>query len=204
MSAGGSEVTECGRLSGQAFEAAQALEHARLFDAERARGLAVQRDLLPQALPSPPAVTVAARYLPAGPGTNVGGDWYDFLPLSADRVALVVGDVMGHGLPQAVIMGQLRTAVQTFSELGLPPDEILGQLNELVTGLPDDCLFATCLYVIYDPIVGTCIIARVGHPPPAVVQPDGTYVLLMRPLIHPSVWPGCLLRALSCRFPTKA
>jgi len=118
-------------------------------------------------------VTAAARYLPAGPGMDVGGDWYDVIPLSADRVALVIGDVMGHGLPEAIIMGRLRTAVQTLSDLGLPPDEILGHLNDLVSGLGDDS-FATCLYAIYDPVTRICTFARAGHPPPAVVWGDGT------------------------------
>jgi serine phosphatase RsbU (regulator of sigma subunit)/PAS domain-containing protein len=152
---------------------AQALERARLFDAEHAQAQALQRALLPQALPSLPAVTAAARYLPAGPGVGVGGDWYDVIPLSADRVALVIGDVMGHGLPEAVIMGRLRTAVQTLSDLELPPDEILGHLNDLVNGLGDDS-FATCLYAIYDPVTRICTFARAGHPPPAVVWGDGT------------------------------
>ena len=154
---------------------AQALERARLFDVEHARAQALQRALLPRQLPTLPAVTTAARYLPAGRGMDVGGDWYDVIPLSADRVALVIGDVMGHGLPEAVIMGRLRTAVQTLSDLELPPDEILGHLNDLVSGLDDDS-FATCLYAIYDPITGLCTMARAGHPPPAIVSPDGTVV----------------------------
>jgi serine phosphatase RsbU (regulator of sigma subunit)/PAS domain-containing protein len=149
---------------------AQALERARLFDAEHAQAQALQRTLLPQALPPLPAVTAAARYLPAG--VSVGGDWYDVIPLSADRVALVIGDVMGHGLPEAVIMGRLRTAVQTLSDLELPPDEILGHLNDLMNGLGDDT-FATCLYAIYDPVTRICTFARAGHPPPAMVWPDG-------------------------------
>jgi serine phosphatase RsbU (regulator of sigma subunit)/PAS domain-containing protein len=152
---------------------AQALERARLFDAEHAQAQALQRALLPQMLPALPAVSAAARYLPAGPGTGVGGDWYDVIPLSADRVALVIGDVMGHGLSEAVIMGRLRTAVQTLSDLELPPDEILSHLNDLVNGLGDDT-FATCLYAIYDPVTRLCTFARAGHPPPAVVWPDGT------------------------------
>ena len=151
---------------------AQALERARLFDAEHARAQALQRALLPQGLPALPAVTAAAQYLPAGQGMDVGGDWYDVIPLSADRVALVIGDVMGHGLPEAVIMGRLRTAVQTLSDLELPPDEILGRLNDLVNGLGDDS-FATCLYAIYDPTTAICSIARAGHPPPAIACPDG-------------------------------
>jgi len=152
---------------------AQALERARLYDAEHARAQALQRALLPQQLPALPAVTTAARYLPAGRGMDVGGDWYDVIPLSADRVALVIGDVMGHGLSEAVIMGRLRTAVQTLSDLELPPDELLGHLNDLVSGLGDDS-FATCLYAIYDPITRLCTMASAGHPPPAVVWPDGT------------------------------
>jgi PAS domain-containing protein len=152
---------------------AQALERARLFDAAQARAQALQRALLPQQLPELPAVSAAAEYLPAGRGTDVGGDWYDVIPLSADRVALVIGDVMGHGLPEAVIMGRLRTAVQTLSDLELPPDEVLAHLNDVVCGLGDDS-FVTCLYAIYDPTAGSCTLARAGHPPPAVVHPDGS------------------------------
>jgi serine phosphatase RsbU (regulator of sigma subunit) len=151
---------------------AQALERARLFDAEHARAQALQRALLPQELPVLPAVTAAAQYRPAGRGMDVGGDWYDVIPLSADRVALVIGDVMGHGLPEAVIMGRLRTAVQTLSDLELPADEILSHLNDLVNGLGDDS-FATCLYAIYDPTTAICSVGRAGHPPPAIVCPDG-------------------------------
>jgi serine phosphatase RsbU (regulator of sigma subunit)/PAS domain-containing protein len=152
---------------------AQALERARLFDAEHARSQALQRALLPRQLPDLPAVTVAAKYLPAGRGMDVGGDWYDVIPLSADRVALVIGDVMGHGLPEAVVMGRVRTALQTLSDLELPPDEVLTHLNDLAFGLGDDS-FVTCLYAIYDPTTSSCAVASAGHPPPAVVCPDGT------------------------------
>ena len=152
---------------------AQALERARLFDAEHARSQALQRALLPRQLPELPAVTAAAKYLPAGQGMDVGGDWYDVIPLSADRVALVIGDVMGHGLPEAVIMGRVRTALQTLSDLELPPDEVLAHLNDLVGGLGEDS-FVTCLYAIYDPTTSSCAVASAGHPPPAVVCPDGT------------------------------
>ena len=104
---------------------------------------------------------------------DVGGDWYDVIPLSADRVALVIGDVMGHGLPEAAIMGRVRTALQTLSDLELPPDEVLAHLNDLVCGLGDDS-FVTCLYAIYDPTTSICTVARAGHPPPAIVCPDGS------------------------------
>jgi anti-sigma regulatory factor (Ser/Thr protein kinase) len=104
---------------------------------------------------------------------DVGGDWYDIIPLSGERVALVIGDVMGHGLSEAATMGRLRTAVHTLAELDLPPDEILAHLNDIVSGLGDDS-YATCLYAVYDPTTAICAFARAGHPPPAVVLPDGT------------------------------
>jgi serine phosphatase RsbU (regulator of sigma subunit)/PAS domain-containing protein len=152
---------------------AQAVERARLYDAEHHRAQELQRALLPRTLPSPPAVTAAALYLPAGEGMEVGGDWYDVIPLSADRVALVIGDVMGHGLAEAATMGRLRTAVHTLADLELPPDEMFLHLNDLVSGLGDD-FYATCLYAVYDPTNRLCSITTAGHPPPAVLHPDGT------------------------------
>ncbi|WP_247196122.1 SpoIIE family protein phosphatase [Streptomyces sp. GESEQ-35] len=152
---------------------AHALERARLFDAEHVRAQELQRGLLPRTLPPLPACTSAARYLPARQGMDVGGDWYDIIPLSGDRVALVIGDVMGHGLPEAATMGRLRTAVHTLADLELPPDEILAHLNDVVSELGDDS-YATCLYGVYDPTTGVCAFGCAGHPPPAVVRPDGT------------------------------
>ncbi|MEV1005246.1 SpoIIE family protein phosphatase [Nonomuraea sp. NPDC050202] len=152
---------------------AQAMERARLYDREHMRAQEMQRELLPRDLPSLPAVTAAARYLPAGQDMEVGGDWYDVIPLSADRVAIVIGDVMGHGVTEAVTMGRLRTAVRTLSDLELPPDELLAHLNDLVSDLGDD-FYATCLYLVYDPTTRACDLTRAGHPPPAVVHPDGT------------------------------
>ncbi|MGK5530290.1 SpoIIE family protein phosphatase [Streptomyces sp. URMC 129] len=152
---------------------AQGLERAGLFDEATTRARELQRALLPQELPSLPAVTAAARYLPAGAATEVGGDWYDVIPLSSDRVALVVGDVMGHGMAEAAIMGRLRTAVRTLADLELPPDELLARLNDIVTELGGD-RFATCMYGIYDPVSGGFSYASAGHPSPAVVRPGGT------------------------------
>ncbi|MGW3248894.1 SpoIIE family protein phosphatase [Streptomyces sp. NPDC001070] len=152
---------------------AHALERARLYDAEHTRSRELQSALLPQQLPDLPACTLAARYLPTEQGADVGGDWYDVIPLSAGRVALVIGDVMGHGLSEAVTMGRLRTAVHTLAGLELPPDEIMGHLNDIVGGLGSDS-YATCLYVLYDSTTGTCSVTRAGHPPPAIVHPDGT------------------------------
>ncbi|WP_405952974.1 SpoIIE family protein phosphatase [Streptomyces prunicolor] len=152
---------------------AQALERARLYDAEHTRSRELQRSLLPRALPDLPACTAAARYLPAGQGMDVGGDWYDIIPLSGGQVALVVGDVMGHGLPEAATMGRLRTALHTLADLELPPDEIMSHLNELVAGMGEES-YVTCLYALYDSTTQICSIAGAGHPPPAVVHPDGT------------------------------
>ncbi|MFB7328455.1 SpoIIE family protein phosphatase [Streptomyces sp. NPDC056190] len=163
---------------------AQALERGRLYDIEHRRARQLQRALLPRDLPVLPTVTAAARYLPSGEGTEVGGDWYDVLPLSGERVALVVGDVMGHGLSEAVTMGRLRTAVHTFADLEWPPDEMFFHLNNLVSGLGDD-FYATCLYAVYDATDGSCSVISAGHPPPAVVHPDGTVRFSEFPLNPP-------------------
>ncbi|MDT3396219.1 SpoIIE family protein phosphatase [Streptomyces sp. B1866] len=151
---------------------AQAWERAGLYDAATARARELQRALLPRALPSLPALSAAARYLPTAQGADIGGDWYDVIPLSADRVALVIGDVMGHGMPEAATMGRLRTAVRTLSDLELPPDEVLARVNDLVSELGEES-FTTCLYGIYDPTTQSLTYTDAGHPPPAVALPDG-------------------------------
>ncbi|MFJ8494508.1 SpoIIE family protein phosphatase [Streptomyces sp. NPDC094038] len=160
-------LTTLGALVGQA------LERARLYDLEHARAQQLQSALLPRTLPRLPAAVAAARYLPAGRGEQVGGDWFDVIPLSADRVALVVGDVMGHGIAEAATMGRLRTAVHTLADLDMAPDDLLGHLNDLVSDLGED-FYATCLYAVYDPVGRTCCYALAGHPPPVFVHPDGT------------------------------
>lgn len=113
----------------------------------------------------------------------MGGDWFDVLPLSGARVALIVGDVVGHGLYAAATMGRLRTAVHNFSALDLPPDELLVLLDELVSRIDQDetqdgdsapVTGATCLYAVYDPVSRICTVARAGHPPPALIHPDGS------------------------------
>jgi serine phosphatase RsbU (regulator of sigma subunit)/anti-sigma regulatory factor (Ser/Thr protein kinase) len=165
-----------------AARAAVCLDNARRFTRERTAALALQRSLLPQRVPDQAAVVTASRYLPAGGQNGVGGDWFDVIPLSGGRVGLVVGDVVGHGIPAAATMGRLRTAVRTLSDVDLPPDELLTHLDDLVTRLAAERsdrhtdaeeLGATCLYAIYDPVSRTCSLSRAGHPPPAVVTPDG-------------------------------
>ncbi|WP_345561776.1 SpoIIE family protein phosphatase [Streptomyces plumbiresistens] len=167
-----------------ATRAAVCIDNARRYTREHSMVLALQRSLLPQRLPEQDAVEVAHRYLPAESG--VGGDWFDVIPLSGTRVALVVGDVVGHGLHAAVTMGRLRIAARNFAELDLAPDEVLTQLDNLVARLDRDeggeepgtdgtgIIGATCLYAIYDPTSQLCTLARAGHPPPALVRPDGT------------------------------
>ncbi|MFI8813230.1 MULTISPECIES: SpoIIE family protein phosphatase [unclassified Streptomyces] len=161
-----------------AARAGVAIDNARRFTREHTMAVTLQRSLLPRVLPTPSALEVAHRYLPAQPG--VGGDWYDVIPLPGARVALVVGDVVGHGLHAAATMGRLRTAVHNFSTLDLSPDELLARLDDLVSRLDTEgdsdveVSGATCLYAIYDPVTGSCALARAGHPGPALVLPDGT------------------------------
>ncbi|MET9800299.1 SpoIIE family protein phosphatase [Streptomyces sp. NPDC006368] len=164
-----------------AARAAVAIDNARRFTREHTMAVTLQRSLLPRVLPEQDALEVAYRYLPAQAG--VGGDWFDVIPLPGARVALVVGDVVGHGLHAAATMGRLRTAVHNFSALDLPPDELLGHLDELVAridleeagdGSGDGITGATCLYAIYDPVSGRCSVATAGHFAPALVFPDGT------------------------------
>ncbi|MDO0911610.1 SpoIIE family protein phosphatase [Streptomyces sp. DT2A-34] len=152
---------------------AQALDRARLYDVEHTRAQELQRGLLPRTLPSLSAVCAAARYMPAGKGEEVGGDWYDLIPLSGDRVAIVIGDVMGHGIAEAAVMGQLRTAVRALADLELDPNELLSHLNELVSDLGDD-KYATCSYAVFDPVTRICSLSLAGHLPPVIVYPDGT------------------------------
>ncbi|MFC8423351.1 SpoIIE family protein phosphatase [Streptomyces sp. NPDC057236] len=160
--------------------AAVSIDNARRYTREHSMAVTLQRSLLPRTLPEQSALEIAYRYLPAQAG--VGGDWFDVLPLSGARVALVVGDVVGHGLHAAATMGRLRTAVHNFSALDLPPDELLALLDEMVGRIDQDeaqdeqsapVTGATCLYAVYDPVSRRCTVARAGHPPPAVVRPDG-------------------------------
>ncbi|MFJ5998854.1 SpoIIE family protein phosphatase [Streptomyces sp. NPDC092370] len=169
-----------------AARAAMAVDNARRYTREHTLAETLQRSLLPSSLPDHAAVEVAHRYLPALEG--VGGDWFDVIPLPGARVALVVGDVVGHGLHAAATMGRLRTAVHNFSALDLPPDELLGHLDELVARIDGDTeqdnesvSGATCLYAVYDPASGMCSLARSGHPEPALVHPDGTVEFLRVP-----------------------
>ncbi|WP_217553156.1 SpoIIE family protein phosphatase [Streptomyces sp. GbtcB6] len=171
-----------------AARAAVSVDNARRYTRERRTALALQRSLLPGRPPGLAATEVAYRYLPTGSGADVGGDWFDVIPLSGARVALVVGDVVGHGIHASATMGRLRTAVRTLADVDLAPDELLTQLDDLVIRLDREEgpevpgraeaassgeVGATCLYAVYDPVTRRCAMARAGHPPPALVTPDG-------------------------------
>ncbi|WP_039934215.1 SpoIIE family protein phosphatase/ATP-binding protein [Streptomyces viridochromogenes] len=180
-----------------AVRAAVAIDNARRFTREHTMAVALQRSLLPRGQPEQDALEVAWRYLPSEAG--VGGDWFDVIPLPGARVALVMGDVVGHGLHAAATMGRLRTAVHNFSTLDLPVDEVLGNLDDLVVRMDNEnnggdavddhegaaVTGATCLYAVYDSVAGTCTMARAGHPEPMVVRPDGTVTSLGVPVSAP-------------------
>ncbi|MGW7691842.1 SpoIIE family protein phosphatase [Streptomyces asiaticus] len=163
--------------------AALNIDNASRYSRERATALTLQRSLLPHALSGGQAVEVASRYLPTDARNGVGGDWFDVIPLSGARVALVVGDVVGHGINAAATMGRLRTAVHTLADMDLPPEELLAHLDDLVIRLTEEesgqegvaaaVMGATCLYAIYDPVTRRCTMARAGHPTPAIVDPSG-------------------------------
>ncbi|BBC34864.1 hypothetical protein SGFS_061580 [Streptomyces graminofaciens] len=164
--------------------AAVCVDNARRYTREREAALVLQRSLLPRRLPEQDAAEVAVRYRPADELTGLGGDWYDVIPLSGARLALVVGEVAGHGIDGAAAMGRLRTAVRTLADLDLPPDEVLAHLDDMVAksarqegaepgGGSVQTVGARCLYAVLDPVDGACSLAAAGHFAPALVAPDG-------------------------------
>lgn len=174
-----------------AARAGLAVDNARRYTRERRAAVKLQRSLLPPALTDVVAAETASVYLPTDAARGVGGDWFDVIPLSSARVALVVGDVVGHGLQATATMGRLRTAVRTLADLDVDPEELLIHLDDLVLqltveadsdrpgvedGAPNsltDSVGASCLYLTYDPVTRHCVMASAGHPPPALIRPDG-------------------------------
>lgn len=164
---------------------AQALTRAGVAETERELSLGLQRSMMPTLGPDIPGMTVAARYIPTGGGLQVGGDWYDMIPLPNGRVALVIGDVQGHDVRAAGLMGQLRIALRAYASEGHRPDAVLSRASRFLSGLTDAYengeatgpRFATCLYAEVDPQSGTLDIARAGHPDPVVTTADGTAVI---------------------------
>lgn len=159
--------------------AALNIDNARMYSRERDAALTLQRSLMNPSLPVVSGLELTGRYLPAG-DHEVGGDWFDAIALSDDRTALVIGDVMGHGIHAAAVMGQLRTAVRTLARRDTAPDQVLCALDAAVADLGDNEM-ATCLYAVHDPAAGHCLIARAGHPPPVVVDARGTVAFLDGP-----------------------
>ncbi|WP_344360847.1 SpoIIE family protein phosphatase [Streptomyces gobitricini] len=162
---------------------AQALDRARLYDSKHELARRLQAGLLPHTLPHIPGLEVAARYLPAGHGTGVGGDFYDLIRLSGTTAAATIGDVQGHNVEAAALMGQVRAAVHASA--GAPPGEVLARTNRLLTDL-DPGLFTSCLYAHIDLKHHRALLATAGHPPPLVRHPDGHTKALDMP-------PGLLL-----------
>lgn len=163
---------------GIASQAATAIENARLFRSVRDTAVELQRSLLPQVPPDLDELNIAFRYLPGAKGQQVGGDWFDVIRLSAGRIALVVGDVMGRGLQAAAVMGQLRTAVRAYAVMDLPPAQVMRHLNRLVTGLGGEDQIVTCVYAVYDPGEATVQWSNAGHLPPALIDAEGKVELL--------------------------
>ncbi|MDQ1043646.1 SpoIIE family protein phosphatase [Streptomyces sp. V4I2] len=162
-----------------ASRAAVCMDNARTHQSVRNAAEILQRSLLPDLPPHLPGLHVASRYLPAQAAYEVGGDWYDVLPLEGDRTALVVGDVMGSGIDAAAAMGRLRTATAAFAGLDLAPAQVLEQLDKITSRLEQ--YIATCLYAAYDPHDATCHIANAGHLPPVLVRSGKHPELLVLP-----------------------
>ncbi|WP_030963207.1 ATP-binding SpoIIE family protein phosphatase [Streptomyces sp. NRRL S-378] len=163
-----------------ATHTALGIDKAVLYGREAYIADELQRTMLPDSLPQPTGVRLASRYLPAAETARVGGDWYDAIPLPGSRVALVVGDVMGHSMTSAAIMGQLRTTAQTLAQLDLPPAEVLHHLDEQAQRLGTDRM-ATCMYAVYDPVAHRITIANAGHPPPVLLHLGGRAEVLRVP-----------------------
>ncbi|TDC70038.1 PAS domain-containing protein [Actinomadura sp. GC306] len=169
-----------------AARAAIVIDNARLFSRERATALALQRSLLPNRLSAPSSVEVRHRYLPGSKLVEVGGDWYESIALPGARVALIVGDVAGHGVRAAVTMGRLRTALHTLANLELPPADALHVMHELMIELGEqEPHFATCVYAVYDATTGTIEIASAGHLPPLLSGPGSAGEYLRVPPAPP-------------------
>ncbi|WP_105973165.1 PP2C family protein-serine/threonine phosphatase [Streptomyces geranii] len=150
---------------------AQAMERALLYDAKHRVAHGLQAALLPSSLPSLPGIEAAARYLPATQGMDIGGDFYD-LVTSHGRASAVIGDVQGHNVTAAALMGQIRTAVRAYTTVGQAPEEVMRSTNRLLIDLGTE-LFASCLYLRLDPGSGRVVLARAGHPQPLLRAPDG-------------------------------
>src|SRR3954464_357728 len=157
--------------------AGRAIERAKRFQQEHETAVTLQRSLLPDRLPDIPGLALAARYLPGAAGTEVGGDWYDVIPLADGRVGIAMGDVVGRGIPAASLMGQLRNGLRAYAIEGHPPSAVLERLDRLVQSLSPGRM-ATLLYMVREPDSRNATFANAGHLPPLVVGADGKPRLL--------------------------
>ncbi|MGW6867214.1 SpoIIE family protein phosphatase [Streptomyces sp. NPDC054904] len=167
-----------GNVLGVATSSVDVTERHRAVEEQRHTALTLQHSLLPHTPPRRPGLEVATRYRPAQATMEIGGDWFDVIPLNDDKTALVVGDVMGSGVAAAATMGQLRTATRTLADLDLDPAQVLHHLDHITEGLDT---IATCVYAVYDPRTAQCHLSLAGHLPPVLLHPDGTRRLLDLP-----------------------
>ena len=152
---------------------AQSLARARLHDAEHELAAGLQRVLLPRRIPPLPGFTTAVRYLPAGTGLQIGGDWYDVVPLPGGHIGVVIGDVQGHDVTAAGVMGQLRIALRAYAAEGHPPAAVMARASRFLADL-DTGHFATCLYAEVNVDYGAVYAVRAGHLDPLVRRADGS------------------------------
>lgn len=167
---------DCVLIDELAARAALNIDNALMYTGQRTAALTLQRSLTNSALPAVPGLELTGRYLPASEH-DVGGDWFDVIALPEGRTGLVIGDVMGHGVHAAALMGQLRTAVRALARHDIDPARMLRSLDAVVADMGEDQM-ATCVYAVHDPASGGCLVARAGHPPPAVVTPAGAIAFL--------------------------
>jgi serine phosphatase RsbU (regulator of sigma subunit) len=167
-------------VSDLAARAAVHIDNARLYTREHDAAVTLQRSLLPRNIAAVEGLDIAHRYQPASRTTEIGGDWFDVIPLDHGQVALVVGDVTGHGIRAAAIMGQLRTTIAALARLDCPPEDIMRQLDRVVAAHGEEA-GATCLHAVYDPRSRRCRLTSAGHPPPVLCGPDGAAELIDLP-----------------------
>ncbi|MET9463841.1 SpoIIE family protein phosphatase [Streptomyces sp. NPDC006544] len=170
------DTTLAGEL---AARAAVCIDNARWFQSQRHAALALQRNLLPNRPENRPGLDIAHRYEPAGATSEIGGDWFDVIPLPGDKTALIIGDVMGSGIEAAATMGQLRTATRTLAQLDLDPAQVLHHLDQATASM--EHTITTCVYAVYDPHDQQCHISVAGHLPPVLMHPGRPPELLDLP-----------------------
>ena len=159
----------------------QSMERARMHEAQHALATELQRGMLPRGPMTAPGLTVATRYQAATTGIEIGGDFYDVVNYADGQTALVIGDVQGHNLLAASLMGRLRTAVHAYTREGHGPAEVMARANRWLADLnadPEIALFATCCFVVVNPVACLLTICRAGHPPPVIVAPESAPLIV--------------------------